>query len=136
MKDYLSIEKGISEIIHKLNKLKKTAKDVCVNISIRKRGKTKRKARTNKNLASKGNQYSNVYKSASNLSFNLEPSNNKTNKANKANKSNNKSNNKANNKSIVNESIEISEPFEGQPESLGSTTSTGSVETGYEPIKQ
>ena len=95
MKDYLSIEKGISEIIHKLNKLKKTAKDVCINISVKKRGKTKRKPRSNK-LVSKGNQYSNVYKSP-NASFNLE-----TNKMNKTNKTNNnKMNKNKNNKSKI-----------------------------------
>jgi len=114
MKDYLSIEKGISEIIHKLNKLKKTAKDVCINISFnKKRGKPKRKARTNKS-ASKGNQYSNVYKSPSNVSFNLEPAN-KMNNTNKRNKTNNKTN-RINNNSInkTNESIEStqSEPIE------------------------
>ena len=73
MKDYLTIEKGISEIINKLNKLKKTAKDVCIKFSVtRKRGKiTKNK---NKNMfkskntmktisnSSKGSQY-NSYKS-------------------------------------------------------------------------
>jgi len=74
MKDYLTIEKGISEIINKLNKLKKTAKEVCIKFSVtRKRGKiTKNK---NKNMfktkntikntisnSSKGSQY-NSYKS-------------------------------------------------------------------------
>ena len=113
MKDYLSIEKGISEIIHKLNKLKKTAKDVCINISFnKKRGKPKRKARTNK-LASKGNHYSNVYKSPSNVSFNLEPAN-KMNNTNKRNNTNNKTNrinnnNITKNKTNENESIKSSE---------------------------
>ena len=111
MKDYLSIEKGISEIIQKLNKLKKTAKDVCINISVKKRGKTKRKARSNK-LASKGNQYSNVYKSP-NVSFNLEP--NKTN--------NNKTNKNKNKKNESFESVE-SEPVESPP--VESTESSGS----------
>ena len=126
MKDYLSIEKGISEIIHKLNKLKKTAKDVCINISVKKRGKTKRKARSNK-LASKGNQYSNVYKS-SNVSFNLEPNktnNNKTNNNKTNNNKRNKTNNKIN-KNKTNESFESveSEPVESPP--VESTESSGS----------
>jgi|UniRef100_A0A6C0D3P1 hypothetical protein len=129
MKDYLSIEKGISEIIHKLNKLKKTAKDVCINISVNKRGK-KRKARSNK-LVSKGNQYSNVYKSP-NTSLNL-------GSANKMNKTNKIKNNKMNkNKINSNESIE-SEPVESQPiestetsVSNGSDTSMSMFETGTE----
>lgn len=79
MKDYLTIEKGISEIINKLNKLKKTAKEVCIKFSVtRKRGKiTKNKnmfktKNTMKNTmntmktmntnSSKGSQY-NSYKS-------------------------------------------------------------------------
>jgi hypothetical protein len=74
MKDYLTIEKGISEIINKLNKLKKTAKEVCIKFSVtRKRGKiTKNKNKnmfrtknTMKNIntnSSKGSQY-NSYKS-------------------------------------------------------------------------
>jgi hypothetical protein len=117
MKDYLSIEKGISEIIHKLNKLKKTAKDVCINISVKKRGKPKRNARKTK-LASKGNQYSNVYNS-SNGSFNLEPA-----KMNKTKKMNNAKINK--NKTISNESIEKieSEPVVSEPSP--SIDSTGS----------
>ena len=131
MKDYLSIEKGISEIIHKLNKLKKTAKDVCINISVKKRGKTKRKPRSNK-LVSKGNQYSNVYKSP-NASFNLEP--NKMNKTNKTN--NNKMNKNKNNKNKSNEPVE-SEPIEstGTSESTvsnGSNTSMSMFESGTEP---
>ena len=131
MKDYLSIEKGISEIIHKLNKLKKTAKDVCINISVKKRGKTKRKPRSNK-LVSKGNQYSNVYKSP-NASFNLEP--NKMNKTNKTN--NNKMNKNKNNKNKSNEPVE-SEPVEstGTSESTvsnGSNTSMSMFESGTEP---
>ena len=43
MKDYVTIEKGISEIILKLNKLKKTAKDVCIKISSKKFKKTRSK---------------------------------------------------------------------------------------------
>ena len=133
MKDYLSIEKGISEIIYKLNKLKKTAKNVCINIALsKKRGKPKKgKARinTNKKIMPKGNQYSNVYKSPSNVSFNLEPSNNKSNKTNKTNVTNNKSN-KSN---VTNESIEISEPFESEPiESVEATP----VESSETTIKQ
>jgi hypothetical protein len=122
MKDYLSIEKGISEIIQKLNKLKKTAKDVCINISVKKRGKTKRKTRSNK-LASKGNQYSNVYKSP-NVSFNLEPNKTNNNKTNN-NKTNNNKRNKTN-KNKTNESIESveSEPVESPP--VESTESSGS----------
>ena len=116
MKDYLSIEKGISEIIQKLNKLKKTAKDVCINISVKKRGKTKRKARSNK-LASKGNQYSNVYKSP-NVSFNLEPNKTNNNKTN-----NNKTNKNKNKKNESFESVE-SEPVESPP--VESTESSGS----------
>jgi hypothetical protein len=133
MKDYLSIEKGISEIIHKLNKLKKTAKDVCINISVKKRGKPKRKPRSNK-LVSKGNQYSNVYKSP-NASFNLEP--NKMNKTNKTN--NNKMNKNKNNKMNKNKSNETieSEPVESEPiestESNGSNTSMSIFESGTEP---
>jgi hypothetical protein len=130
MKDYLSIEKGISEIIHKLNKLKKTAKDVCINISFnKKRGKPKRKTRTNK-LVSKGNQYSNVYKSPSNVSFNLEPAN-KMNNTNKRNKTNNKTN-RINNNSInkTNESIESSES--GSIESTKSNPLMSLFESGTE----
>lgn len=73
MKDYLTIEKSISEIINKLNKLKKTAKEVCIKFSVtRKKGNTKRqnknmsKAKNTKNSmntnSSKGSQY-NSYKS-------------------------------------------------------------------------
>ena len=78
MKDYLSIEKGISEIIHKLNKLKKTAKDVCINISVTKKRVKKSKkngnrSNTNKKLnTSKGNQSSNVYKSPNESSRSVE----------------------------------------------------------------
>jgi hypothetical protein len=73
MKDYLTIEKGINDIINKLNKLKKTAKEVCIKFSnTRKRGKitknknknmfkTKNKNTMNSNT-SKGSQY-NSYKS-------------------------------------------------------------------------
>jgi hypothetical protein len=90
MKDYLTIEKGISEIINKLNKLKKTAKEVCIKFSVtRKRGKitknknmfkTKNTMKTISN-SSKGSQY-NSYKSfkstsapapASNESINESP---------------------------------------------------------------
>ena len=68
MKDYLSIEKGITEIINKLNKLKKTAKDDCINIYSKKnKPKKSRKRirikRDNKLNVSKGNQYSNIYTS-------------------------------------------------------------------------
>ena len=66
MKDYLSIEKGITEIINKLNKLKKTAKDVCINIYSKKNNPKKsrkriRIKRDNKLNVSKGNQYSNIF---------------------------------------------------------------------------
>ena len=123
MKDYVSIKKEINEIINKLNKLKKTAKDVCINISIKK-GKTKKrrriKANTNKKIVSKGNQYSNVYNSTtSNISpsLNLEPLNkmNKTNSmSNKTNSMSNKSINSTNspNSSNLNKSTEINEPIE------------------------
>jgi predicted CopG family antitoxin len=79
MKDYLTIEKGISEIINKLNKLKKTAKEVCIKFAVtRKRGKITKNKNKNKNMfkikntmntmkntnlnSSKGSQY-NSYKS-------------------------------------------------------------------------
>ena len=126
MKDYLSIEKGISEIINKLNKLKKTAKDVCINISINKkgRGKTKRKARSIK-LASKGNQYSNVYKSPSNVSLNIQS--NKMNKTNKANKMN---------KTIEKQTLE-SETVESQPiESIEPLESSSEMSMSESEIKE
>jgi hypothetical protein len=68
MKDYLSIEKGITEIINKLNKLKKTAKDVCINIYSKKNKPKKTRKRIklkkdNTQNVSKGNQYSNIYTS-------------------------------------------------------------------------
>jgi hypothetical protein len=36
MKDYVKIEKSISQIITKLNKLKKTARGVCMKLSTKK----------------------------------------------------------------------------------------------------
>jgi hypothetical protein len=72
MKDYLTIEKGIGDIINKLNKLKKTAKEMCIKFAVtKKRGKitknknknmfkTKNTMNTMKNTisnSSKGSQY-------------------------------------------------------------------------------
>jgi hypothetical protein len=69
MKDYLTIEKGISEIINKLNKLKKTAKEVCIKFAVtRKRGKiTKNK---NKNMFKIKNTMKNTMNTMKNTNLN------------------------------------------------------------------
>jgi hypothetical protein len=81
MKEYLSMEKSISDIIGKLQKLKKTAKDLCVKQYITKKGKPKKtmkfRSNINKSFNSKkdksGAMFSNIYNKSqlSNVKFNF-----------------------------------------------------------------
>ena len=118
MKDYLTIEKGISEIINKLNKLKKTAKEVCIKFSVtRKRGKiTKNKNKnmfktknTLKNMntnSSKGSQY-NSYKSLKSASAS-------TPNLNESNIESPVENEQVETESVVNEPV-VNEPVSVEP---------------------
>jgi predicted CopG family antitoxin len=71
MKDYLTIEKGISEIINKLNKLKKTAKEVCIKFAVtRKRGKITKNKNKNKNMFKIKNTMKNTINTMKNTNLN------------------------------------------------------------------
>lgn len=57
MKEYLNMEKSISEIIGKLNKLKKTAKEVCIKFAVtKKRGKNSKTKKIMRSNITKSNK--------------------------------------------------------------------------------